>query len=328
MESEMDRTQRLFVGALLPALFVGLTLVPYLLVAGDLPAPIAVHFDGHGLADGSAPLGLHLLVVAAFTLPAAAILLWAAWRPTASVGVEAAVATFLGCLLGGLNLIVLLANEGAGRWQDVDLNGLGAVWAMTIGALAASLPVARLVHDGRADRPTEPGPPLPLETSERAAWFGGTGSRVVAGSVVFLVFIGTMVLLAAGSGALATALVLLAAGLLMMSFMTVAVAIGEQGVSVRAGALRWPRMRFPLDEVQAARSVDWHPTKGGLVSGWGYRGSLRLFRRAGWVLRSGPALELDLTGERRFVVTVDGADEAAAVVNGLLQRRAAPASSG
>ncbi len=138
MESEMDRTQRLFVGALLPALFVGLTLVPYLLVAGDLPAPIAVHFDGHGLADGSAPLGLHLLVVAAFTLPAAAILLWAAWRPTASVGVEAAVATFLGCLLGGLNLIVLLANEGAGRWQDVDLNGLGAVWAMTIGSSCSS----------------------------------------------------------------------------------------------------------------------------------------------------------------------------------------------
>ncbi len=30
----------------------------------------------------------------------------------------------------------------------------------------------------------------------------------------------------------------------------------------------------------------------------------------------------------RVVITVDGADEAAAVVNGLLPRRAAPASSG
>jgi hypothetical protein len=328
MGLEMDRRQRALVGALLPTLFVGLTAVPYLVVAGDLPSPIAVHFDGRGSADGAAHVWLHLLVVAAFTLPAAAVLMWAAWRPTSTLGAEAAVATFLGFLLGGLNLIVLLANEGAGRWQDVDLGGLGGVWGMTIGALGASLPVARLVHRNGSDRPTEPGPALPLEASERAAWFGGASSRVVAGSVVFLVFIGTMVLLAAGSGALATALVLLASGLVMMSFMSVAVAVGERGVHVRAGALRWPRMHFSLDEIEAARCVDWHPTKEGLVSGWGYRGSLRLMRRAGWVLRGGPALELDLTGDRRFVVTVDGADEAAAVLNGLLHRRPAPTPSG
>jgi hypothetical protein len=39
--------------------------------------------------------------------------------------------------------------------------------------------------------------------------------------------------------------------------------------------------------------------------GWGYRGSLRLFRWAALATRSGEALELQLVGRRRFIVTVD-----------------------
>ena len=41
------------------------------------------------------------------------------------------------------------------------------------------------------------------------------------------------------------------------------------------------------------------------MGGWGYRGSLRLFRYAALVTRSGAALELRLINGRRFVVTVD-----------------------
>jgi hypothetical protein len=39
--------------------------------------------------------------------------------------------------------------------------------------------------------------------------------------------------------------------------------------------------------------------------GWGYRGSLKLLRKASLVTRRGDALQLDLVGGRRFVVTVD-----------------------
>jgi hypothetical protein len=39
--------------------------------------------------------------------------------------------------------------------------------------------------------------------------------------------------------------------------------------------------------------------------GWGYRGNLRLLRRASLVTRRGEALELDLVDGRRFIVTVD-----------------------
>ena len=41
------------------------------------------------------------------------------------------------------------------------------------------------------------------------------------------------------------------------------------------------------------------------TGGWGYRGSLRLFKRAALVTRRGEALELTLTRKRRFIVTVD-----------------------
>jgi hypothetical protein len=108
--------------------------------------------------------------------------------------------------------------------------------------------------------------------------------------------------------------------------MSVDVSVSEHGVRVRAGAVHWPRVQLDLAEIEAAHAVDWKPLQWNLVSGWGYRGSLRLFRKAAWVLRSGPALELDLTGERRFVVTVDDAEEAAAVLNGLLVRRSNTAS--
>jgi hypothetical protein len=45
------------------------------------------------------------------------------------------------------------------------------------------------------------------------------------------------------------------------------------------------------------------------MGGWGYRGSLRLMRRAALVTRRGNALELELSRRRRFIVTVDEPDE-------------------
>jgi hypothetical protein len=41
------------------------------------------------------------------------------------------------------------------------------------------------------------------------------------------------------------------------------------------------------------------------MGGWGYRGSLRLIRRAALVTRRGDALELELSRRRHFIVTVD-----------------------
>ena len=41
------------------------------------------------------------------------------------------------------------------------------------------------------------------------------------------------------------------------------------------------------------------------MGGWGYRGSLKVFRRAALATRRGDALDVRLQGNRRFIVTVD-----------------------
>jgi hypothetical protein len=53
----------------------------------------------------------------------------------------------------------------------------------------------------------------------------------------------------------------------------------------------------------------------GQMGGWGYRGSLRLFKYAALSTRSGDALMLSLVGGRRFVVTVDEPEAFAAALN-------------
>ena len=98
------------------------------------------------------------------------------------------------------------------------------------------------------------------------------------------------------------------------------VTVGVHGVRV-ASPVGWPAVTVPLDQIASARAIDLRPVDWG---GWGYRGSLRLAGRAAWVVRRGEALELRLAGDRTFAVTVDGAVEAAAVVNALLDRSAQP----
>jgi hypothetical protein len=45
------------------------------------------------------------------------------------------------------------------------------------------------------------------------------------------------------------------------------------------------------------------------MGGWGYRGSLKLLRQAAVVTRGGDALDVRLTGKRRFIVTVDSPED-------------------
>ena len=95
---------------------------------------------------------------------------------------------------------------------------------------------------------------------------------------------------------------------------SVRVTVGTDGVRTSA-APGWPTVTIPLDRIASAEAIDVRPMRWG---GWGYRGSLRVFRRAAWVVRAGPGLKLDLRDGKVFVVTVDGADDAAAVVTALL----------
>jgi len=317
------RGWRTLVGVALPLLLVGLAVVPYLRTRDDLPSPLAGHFTGSGAADGSIPLGVYLALVVVFVLGSAAVLVRAGRQER--LGVEAPFAAFLGALYGLINVQVLLANRGQARWEDVEV-APWSILAVLAGAvlvgLLAGLAVQRTGGAALGTWDTAPRPSgraVDLAPGERVAWFGSTGSRVLAGVAVVLLVAGTALLFVVPARSAGVTMLVSAA--LVATFARVHVVVDERGVTVRGGALPWPRVRVALDEIEAARSVDLDPSKLGWASGWGYRGSLRLGGKAAWVLRRGPALELELTGGRRFAVTVDRADEAAAALAGLLDRR-------
>ena len=72
------------------------------------------------------------------------------------------------------------------------------------------------------------------------------------------------------------------------------------------------RQRFRTDEIERASA---HHLSFTQMGGWGYRGSLRFFKYAALSTRSGDALMLNLSGARRFVVTVDEPESFAEALN-------------
>lgn len=93
------------------------------------------------------------------------------------------------------------------------------------------------------------------------------------------------------------------------------VGVDARGVWVRC-PVPWVRWSLPLARMVGARAVQ-------VYAGVWSRGVIRTRAdgRTGLYVRSGPALEVLLQDGTLFAVTVDGADEAAAVVNALVDRR-------
>jgi hypothetical protein len=103
--------------------------------------------------------------------------------------------------------------------------------------------------------------------------------------------------------------------LLILGFSYISVVVGPTGVTIRSGALGWPRRHIPLDRISAARVVSIDPVAYG---GWGWRVRPGL---SAVIVRGGNGLELDLNTGARSVVSVDDAEQAAGLINDLLARR-------
>jgi hypothetical protein len=143
------------------------------------------------------------------------------------------------------------------------------------------------------------------EGSSESAWFRRGGVALVAVGVGF------------GAAALVVvAVAFIVSGGALLLLERVEVRVDDHGVQVR-NRYGWPRVHFPLEEIEAATALDVRPSR---VGGWGYRGSVTLFHRAAWVLHGGPGIRLELTGARVFVVVVDDAEAGAAALRARLTR--------
>ena len=302
------------VALLMDGAIVLVAIGPWLVWWSSLPDPVASHWDIHGHADGHlAPIALLLAFggVAALLAAGAA----ASGRTESALPrlvSSAPVLAFVGGVLAVTSLASVLANRDAASWDAARLPLLWMIAAPVFGA-AAAFGTARALPRPTAATNAAPPPSLTVGATERIAWMGRCSAPwiVVLAAALAVAGVVTTVLWPAPGGEI----VLLSAVAVALSS-SVHVVVGGKGVRVSAPP-GWPTVTVPLERIESAEAIALSPMQWG---GWGYRGSLRIFRRAAWIVRRGPGLKLNLHDGKMFVVTVDGADEAAASVNGLLAR--------
>ncbi len=237
-----------------------------------------------------------------------------------------ALVAFLGGFLAGLGGGILagtsLSQRGIDSWREAD-----APWWVVLGAVLASgllgVAAARLAS-GLPGRPLEPvpsgaSPVMDLTSGERAVW-----SRRLTSSVALMTALGLIIAGLAGAAFLGWPLLLLALGGIAVSgFATILVRVDASGLEVRYGVFPRPRTHVATSRIARASRITVRPREWG---GWGYRGSLRVLRRAAVVLRSGPGIQLELRDGTVFAVTIDEPDDGVALLNAEIART--PAFSG
>lgn len=289
----------------------------------ELPARVATHWGPDGMPDGfsraSTVPWMAAGFAAAFALIGLALVL--AVRADGTV-TRVVAATTAGTTAFVTALVVGLTEPQRGLVDaaDAPLSGGAMLAAVAVGVAVAVLAVLLVPrwHARSGDRPAD-APRLAVGAEERVVW-----TRSVAhGSIPALVLVAgvgvTAVIAVVGRQWWVLALSLVLA-LLAATMFSITVTVDDRGLSVR-GRFGWPRIHTSLDRIERAGTVTVRPVRD--FGGFGYRisaiGPLRGTR--GFVLRGGEALLVERTDGARTLVTVDDAGTAAALLNGLLERR-------
>lgn len=302
----------------LPAVLLVATVAVTLSWTPRLPDPLAVHWSTTGpdrfgsLKDAVA---IPLLVAPLLAGGMWALAFWSG-RDTSTRRLAAGFAnglTVLLCVVVLGSLAVQLDLTDAAHAPRI---GHVIGWAFA-GGIAAGLLVAALVPRSAAapsDAPVDPAAPRTvLGSSERAAWSRSVTSAAgawIGGGATLVVAVLAVVLQVP-----ALLVVVAALAVLLVTMLVLRVSVDARGLTARS-PLGWPRVHVPLDEVLAARVTQIHPL--GEFGGWGYR--IGRGGRVGFVLRAGEGIEVERTGGRVTVVTVDDAATGAALLNTLADR--------
>ncbi|MFE3293743.1 DUF1648 domain-containing protein, partial [Rhodococcus sp. NPDC059234] len=208
------------------------------------------------------------------------------------------------------------AQASVGGWW-IALAAVLALVAALIGRAAVPAP-----GPAPATNPPRDGAPrIPLAEGERVAWTGSAAMPrwlVVVVAVIPLAVVLGLAAFVAGSVVLVLVVAAVSAVLAALVSAPVHVSVDSRGMQARSPITGRP-IRIPLDEVAEADTV----TVGLLnkYGGFGYRvgpGGI------GLIVRPGLALRVTRGDGSRFAVSVDGAEEAAAVLNSLATRGRIP----
>ena len=342
-----SRTAFLWVGVITPLVVLALAAVMILAWTPELPDPIAIHWGADGV-NGYAPLWTYIALTvgigAAVVLFDAAIALFAHRLPQSStrpaVRPWSATARGLGAInLGVAVLIAFLAVSGAAIQRGlsdaadaptiVGWTGIGLALFGVFGVLGWFLqPKSPASAVGRG----EPAGGVSLATTERAAWFGTVAMHRV-GWIVIISLCAVYLAVTAFAVARAPYDGWTGAWILLVLSVVVLIAIGcgiAFRVRVTARGLRvrsffgWPDTRIPVGDIAKVEVVRIDPMAE--FGGWGWR--IGTDGRRGVVLRAGEALQVTRSSGRVFVVTIDGAQQAAALLQAYVNAEASDRTTG
>ncbi|GAA1779898.1 DUF1648 domain-containing protein [Agromyces lapidis] len=293
----------------------------------EVPSTVATHWSGDGTPDGFAPawtvpLGAALLSLGLAALFAVIMLTGTRdgrWGPNLRLLAAFSIGTTV------LLDVCLTWSLGMQRGLDDPAEAPGMLLPVLAGTALGLLAgvagwFAQPAVTVSGDRPAPTVEALRLAPGERAVWARTTtmarGAKIAIVASFTALALGALVVAALGSpvwwAMLATAALL---ALLACATFVFRVRIDEHGLVARS-PLGFPRFQVPLDEVQGVAVTMVSPTAE--FGGWGIRvgadGAL------GIILRAGEALEVSRTRGRRFVVTIDDAATAAALLEALSER--------
>lgn len=286
----------------------------------ELPDEIAVHWSGAGPDGFGAPLPF-ILMPLAIIVPFGVFVVAMSWRATPS-GHPLPGHKFLHASSVWLATIVSVSVAGSVHAQRglADPRDAGEIGEWMLWGLLAALALAALSWlvppKSRAAEAGASVTPIETTASERLTWTRTVTISPVARSIVLvLIAVGAAssiyVIAIDAHNAWLSAVVVGIVALTAAAMWSWRITCDRRGLVVR-GAIGWPRVRIPLEEIARAGTTTVDPA--GEFGGWGWRWA---GRRTGLIMRAGEALEVERTNGRSLVVTVDGAQTAARVLETL-----------
>ena len=320
------RRRYVVVGVVAPLVITAIAVVLMLAWLPELPSSVAMHWSGDG-PDGFAPAwtvplftaALGAGITALFAVMVLAPARDGAWGPTSRL--LGAVVLGTSVLLG----VTLTWSFGMQRGLEDAHDAPSVLMPLAVGfgagllaGVAGWFAQPHVVTSGGTASTLRAVAALTLDPGERAVWVRTTTmSRVamlgITAGIVALA-LGTVALGVTGSDAwwimFATALLLL---VLACTTFVFRVRVDRAGLTVRS-AIGVPRFRIALDDIAEVGVTSVNPTAE--FGGWGIR--IGLDGRFGIVLHSGEALQVARRDGRIFVVTVDDAATAAALLEAMI----------
>lgn len=308
--------RRIALGVVLPAALVVLALLPLVLFEARMPDPLASHWGPRGNPNGAMSQSRLLFFVAVFACGAALVMCLSVFRRHAGRGEVTglmAVGGFTGGLVAALSWATTKANLDALSWQQAGHLDIGQIMVPVGMAIALAALAARFSRALETASPVDAGnlPSAGLAPGARAMWIGTARSAWGAPLAIILLAIGVIT----HQWMRPLGFIHFVIGLALLVFTSIRVTVDRNGVRIAYGLLHWPVQRIALAEIRQGSMLQVKPLEWG---GWGYRGSLKLMRRAAIVLRSGQGMRLELEGDRTLVITVDDAEQGAGVLNDLI----------